>query len=48
MRVRIRRIAVLSLFFLAAAGVIFASDTAMRVRIEEEAPEFRLPGNFRA
>jgi hypothetical protein len=43
-----RRIMTPSLFFLVAAGAFSATDMAMRVRIGEEAPEFRLPGNFRA
>lgn len=38
-----RRIAILSLIFLAAAGAAFSTDTAMRIRIGEKAPEFRLP-----
>jgi len=43
MRVRMRQMAILSLIFLAAAGAAFAADTAMRIRIGEKAPEFRLP-----
>jgi hypothetical protein len=46
MRDGMKRIAILSLFFLAASDAVFASDTAMRVRIGEKAPEFRLPGSF--
>ncbi|HSL99902.1 MAG TPA: hypothetical protein VK944_07260 [Candidatus Limnocylindria bacterium] len=43
MRVRMRQMAFLSLIFLAAGGAAFAADTAMRIRIGEKAPEFRLP-----
>lgn len=43
MRVRMQQVAILSLIFLAATGSAFAADTAMRIRIGEKAPEFRLP-----
>ncbi len=43
MRVRMRQIAFLSLIVLAGGVSAFAADTAMRIRIGEEAPVFRLP-----
>ncbi len=42
MRGGVRQIATVSLFLLAAAGTAFAADTAMRIRIGEKAPDFRL------
>jgi len=43
MSVRMRQMAFLFLIFLAAGGAAFAANTAMRIRIGEKAPEFRLP-----
>jgi hypothetical protein len=43
MRARVRRAAILTLIVLAAGETAVPTDTAMRIRIGEKAPEFRLP-----